>query len=272
VTTFQNPSGNSAGATPDDGKHLGAAVSGNYLEMNPMDLGGMLQRYGNLYQKFVFRNIRVVFTTRLGTNTNATNYEGEIAMGFSQDPGLGVASDPPNSFDDVRYLPDGITTVLWAPRAVVNYSYRGMETYFCQFVSSQYSSYTSEADKSAVDSMYRLASQCLFTGFWDVTPTASVLVGRLDLEYDIEFYSPNFGSIGLYTSGSLVRRDPVRLTRKDLGLKTEVKRERKRQEPPDDVEASSEVPPPLGGRYIELESEISLLERRIAQLKSEKPQ
>jgi len=229
-------------STIDSGSFTGAASSGNFVEFDPLELGGILERYGNLYQRFVFRNIRIEFTTNIGTNSS-NNGAAEIAFCISNDPGLTGAADPPNTFARVRCTTPSCTTVAWAPKCVLDYRYSGQETWFCQYSTSQpitAGAGSNAADNAARDLLYRNTSQAVLSCYlsWGISAPAPLTLGRFQLHYDVEFYGPVYSNISAYSDTLALKKSKpgfLRRLRPAMMSEQEEKKERK-------TKVSDEVP------------------------------
>jgi len=224
-------------ATVDDGVYgtLPPHAAGNYVVLTPLEMGGMLERYGQLYQKYVFRNIRFIYSTTTGTNTSVS-----FAMSVSHDPGVQAFSQPPTSYSAVRMVNPNCNTPIWDPQCVLNYHYKGMDTWFNDYATSNYLNDVDSATQSASDlilkdMMYRNSGQALFAGYLNrIGGGSDILYGFIDIEYDIEFYYPVFATLT-----HLVDSTPTSAALEDSkvgskfsksflrGLKTEKKEERK---------------------------------------------
>jgi hypothetical protein len=165
-------------ANVDDGVHDGTPGSGNYVEISPLEMGGRLKHYAYIFQKFVFRKIRYILVPGV-----ATTASGNYAFCVTPDPGLGTQSGPPNNFDEVRMVDGSCCVNRWVPGCSIEYRYRGMDTWFCGFNTSDYMSGTTLLD----DLWYRSTSQGVFCAYSDIALIASIQ-GYIDVEYEVEFY------------------------------------------------------------------------------------
>lgn len=175
-------------------------ANGNYVELSPMELNGRLAKYGDLYQKYVFRRIRFVYTTVTSSTTNNS-----IAMAVTSDPSLLTGGDPPASFSEARMITPSCTIPVWVPQCILEYRYDGMDTWFNGFSTSNEFDLTPSLFPM-VDDQYRSTSQALFCGFLSATGNVLSQYGLIDIEYEVEFYYPVLSSLSPYQTAMSVDR------------------------------------------------------------------
>jgi hypothetical protein len=152
-----------------------AIVSTNVIVMNPILLGGPLSVQGYLHDRYVFRMIRIKYTTYVTTTTLGVG-----AMCFEKD----IASLTAQSFNGVRVVTPNVTFPYRIPKAELDYVYDGPDLFYC--------------DQATVGLPVNLPQarqdvQSVLVGF---DPTGIVpgtdpsFMGYLDIEYVIDFFDP----------------------------------------------------------------------------------
>jgi hypothetical protein len=152
-----------------------AVVDVNTIIFNPVALGGPLSIQAYLHDRFVFRGIRMKFTTYVTTGT----------------PGIGtmcvlkdIVDQSVTSFDTCRMTTPNVTFPYRIPKAELDYVYDGPDLFYC------------DAGVGGIpvgDALSRQDVQFVLKGY-DTSGIASdpanIVQGYFDLEYVIDFFDP----------------------------------------------------------------------------------
>jgi hypothetical protein len=158
---------------PFDSIIVPAAVTDpNTVLLNPILLEGPLSVYGYLYDRYVFRGLRVKFTTM-----QTTTFLGVIALAIEKDPGNIVGT----SFNAVRSVTPNVTFPIRVPKAELDWEYDGPDLFYCN-----------QQGGLGPVSQARQDIQSVLKGFYggnvgssEVTP-----VGFWEIEFIIDFFDP----------------------------------------------------------------------------------
>lgn len=150
------------------------------IPINPITLGAALGVQAQLYDRFVFRRLRFVFTTYVTTNT-----VGVGAFCYENDANNDVVGSVIGSggFRLARQVIPNVTFPFRIPKAELDVVYDGPDLFYCN-------NSAGGGNAPATGAEERQMWQGLFKGFDANPPTAGVLYGFIDLEYEIEFYDP----------------------------------------------------------------------------------
>jgi hypothetical protein len=160
----------------------GATTSDPFtIPVNPLDFGGPLGVQALLYDRYVFRQLKFVFTTQ-----QTTNYLGLGTFCYEADANNDVVGSVGSGegFVLARMVTPNVTFPWRIPKAELDVLYEGPELYYCGPTGVDPSSGAEERQKY----------QGLFKGF-DASPplvgvSPSAFLGVLDVEYVIDFYDP----------------------------------------------------------------------------------
>lgn len=188
------------------GDGVGTIFNGNYVSLNPMELGGRLFQYAVMYSKYVFRKLKFTYFT-----TSPTSTAGSIAMCVTPIAGPTTISGPPGSMSQVRTMDNSCFTTVWNPSCSVSYAYSGMDTFYTGYSSSNDWKVDGKSFSEDVDAdlWYQRTSQGFLAMFGTVNPTvSSVTYGFIDVEYEVEFYYGNTANFNLYNGTLLEGKAP----------------------------------------------------------------
>jgi hypothetical protein len=151
------------------------ALTGQYIDMSPLNLNGPLANKAMGYEKYAYHKVRLVYTT-----TQTTTFVGTASLALIDDPAVLHAI---TSFDATRMITPSVMFPYRVPQAGLNWTYGGDELFYVHR--------SSGAVASLAES--RQYNQLTLIGFDSGsinTVTPGTTVGYLDLEYDIDFYDP----------------------------------------------------------------------------------
>lgn len=146
-----------------------ATASPNYIALNPDSLNGPLSAIGNLYDKYVFRDILIevisnVATTQAGSMALAVVSEGSSNLG-------------PTSFALARQVVPSVTSPFRADRTYLHYHYDGSELFFNKY------DFSTEADA-------RLTNQAGLFGFPSATSIGAITMAYSNVWFIVDMYQP----------------------------------------------------------------------------------
>lgn len=153
--------------------------------INPILLGGPLAARAVTFDRYVFRKIRLIYTTSVSAAT-----VGQMAVCITRDPN--PDTDIPTTFSEIRMTQPSLAAPRWYPYWVLEYDYDGNELYF-----------VSKSASSTVAANIRQTCQCATVGYHNVASTSSSNIGYLMIEYEIDFFNPTFVQANLYGFRSL---------------------------------------------------------------------
>jgi hypothetical protein len=146
-------------------------VTPNVIALNPVQLGGALSVEAALHDRFVFRSLRVIFTT-----SQTTNQLGQGVLNIEKDSGSVQVTD----FGSAMMCSPNLLFPFRIPKAELDYLYDGPELYYC-------ANATGGAASSSAES--RQNWQALIEG-WANDYTLSATMGFLTIEGVIDFFEP----------------------------------------------------------------------------------
>jgi hypothetical protein len=145
--------------------------NGNIIPLNPISMGGPLSVKAALYQKFVFRKLRFLFTT-----VQTTTFVGMCALAIEPDLGAPITA----SFSTAREVVPNVTFPYRIPQACLNWAYNGPDTCFMK-----------PADFAATAADLRQSYQGFLVGQdSEAVDAIGETTGFLDVEYEIDFFDP----------------------------------------------------------------------------------
>jgi hypothetical protein len=148
-----------------------AVTDTNTVLLNPILLGGPLSVYGFLYDRYVFRALRVKFVT-----SQTTTYLGTIALCIEKDPVNVVAT----SFNTARQVTPNLTYPIRIPKAELDWAYDGPDVF-----------YTNQSEASGSLAQTRQDIQSVLKGYLTAPiPLLPEGIGFFDIEYVIDFFDP----------------------------------------------------------------------------------
>lgn len=150
--------------------------SAAYLMLNPINIGvvnSRLARIAQTYERFVFKGVRLVYSTSVGTN-----YTGTMGIFYIQDPLRYSTANNSSNYGHALETPNSLMITPWLANSVD--LTRQLDTEQLCFVDGG----------STTDADIRQSNQGVIIGGWQAVAGANIKIGVLQMEYTIELYNP----------------------------------------------------------------------------------
>jgi len=167
---------------------LAEYITANLAPLSPDSLNGPLAAQANLYDRFVFRDVLIEYSSNV-----ATSQAGSMAMAIVPDGN--TASQAPTTFSTTRQCNPSITFPFRHDKAYLHYHYSGEELYYNRY-------------DSATTAGTRLTNQATMCFYPSASSIGAISQGFTNIWYVVELYGP-VSTQGFSVTVSRTERDLV---------------------------------------------------------------